>query len=216
MRKIYIFAIFAVLLAFPFSAKADKEIIQKLQNIVTTVQEKGKYAQEQIQKIKDAFKSASEGDFGPLKAIKSSLDEIKDVDAFNQFGNRVEGLPDGDDVKKDDMANAIEEKYVPKVGGGDSLEADRAAKEFIQEVLRNAVSKLYALGFTTRTVMQKEKPRDVDMTDSRQMMQETNDKAVEIIDRLAQIYMLESAMEEYQYTQALKTLQQNVSEDEEK
>ena len=42
----------------------------------------------------------------------------------------------------------------------------------------------------------------------------TNDKAVEVIDRLAQIYMLESAMEEYQYTQALKTLQQNVSEQE--
>ena len=105
--------------------------------------------------------------------------------------------------------------YIPKVGEGNDIEVDKAAKEFIQEVLRNAVAKLYALGFTNRTALQKEKPRDVDMSDSRQMLQEANNKAIEVIDRLAQIYILEAAMEEYQYTQSLKNLQNNTSNQEE-
>lgn len=212
-NKICILAVIAFIICLPNSARADKEFIQKLQNIATTVQEKAKLAQEKIQEVKDKFKSLSEGAQGMAADIKSGIDSARnmDLDSLKDFGKRIEGLPIGKDVEKDEMAGAIEENYVPKVGGGNDLEADRAAKEKMQEVLRNAVAKLYALGFTNRTSLQKEKPRDVDMTDSRQMLQETNNKAIEVIDRLTQIYILEAAMEEYQYTQSLKNLQNNVA-----
>jgi len=215
-NKICILAVFAFIVCLPNSARADKEFIQKLQNILATVEEKAKLAQEKIQEIKDKAKSLAEGAQGMAADIKSGIDAARnmDLDTLKDMATRVEGLPIGKDVEKDEMAGAIEENYVPKVGAGNDLEADKAAKEFIQEVLRNAVAKLYALGFTNRTALQKEKPRDVDMTDSRQIFQETNSKINEVIDRLSQIYMLEAAMEEYQYTQSLKNLQNNVSEQE--
>ena len=216
-NKIWILAILAFIVFLPNSARADKEFIQKLQNILATAEEKAKLAQEKIQEVKDQAKSLSEGAQGMAADITSGVDAARnmDVDGLKDFGKRIESLPTGKDVEKDEMAEAIEENYVPKVGAGNDLEADRVAKEKIQEILRHAVAKLYALGFTNRTALQKEKPRDVDMSDSRQMLQETNNKAIEVIDRLAQIYILEAAMEEYQYTQSLKNLQNNVSEQEE-
>ena len=81
--------------------------------------------------------------------------------------------------------------------------------------MRNAVSKLYAIGFTTRTNMLEEKPQDVDMEDTSKMLQNTRDKAIEMIQRLSQIYLLEAAVEEYQYTQSLRTVKNDVSEDSE-
>jgi len=212
-NKIWILAVLAIMVSLPFSAKADKEFLQKAQNILNTAQEKAKAAQEKIQELKDKLKSAAEGVSGVASDIKSATSAVRsgDIDSLKQFGNRIEALPSSKDAEKDEMAAAIEENYIPKTGQGNEDEKDREAKEFIQEVLRNATAKLYALGFTTRTNMQKEKPRDVDMSDSRQMLQETNNKSIEMIERLAQIYMLESAIEEYQYTQALRSIQIDAS-----
>lgn len=215
-NKIFLSVVFAVMVSLPLTARADKDFIQKLQNMAKTVQEKGKTFQEQVQEYKDEFKSASEGVAGAAAEVQSGVQAAQngDVDGLKQFGKRVEGLPDGENVDKDEMSEAIQDKYVPKVGEGNDDENNEKAQAFIQEVMRNAVSKLYALGFTTRTLMQKEEPRDVDMTDTRQMMQETNFKAVEMIERLTQIFILESALEEYQYTQALKTMEIDTSEQE--
>lgn len=218
-NKIFLSVVFALMVSLPFAAQADKDFIQKLQNIAKTVQEKGKSYQEQIQEYKDKFKSASEGVAGAAAEVQSGVQAAQngDVDSLKQFGKRVEGLPSEANADKDEMAEAIQEKYVPKVGEGNDEENNEKAEAFIQEVMRNAVSKLYALGFTTRTLMQKEEPRDVDMSDNRQMMQETNYKAIEMIERLTQIFILESALEEYQYTQSIKTMTIDVSaqEDEE-
>ena len=209
------FAVFVLALSISNPARADMDFIQKLQNIYKTVEENAKTFQEKVQKIKDMAKSASEGVSGVAEDIKSGVEAARNMDpeGLKEFGKRVEGLPTQANASKDEMAKAVEDVYIPKVGEGNDSEVHDEAQKFMQEVLRNAVSRLYALGFTTRTQMQKEEVRDVDMKDTRKMMQETNNKAIEVIERMAQIYMLESAMEEYKYTLSLRSMKIDASED---
>ena len=51
-KRFLIFLILAI--SLPFSAKADKDFLQTIQNIVQTVQEKGMTFQEKVQEIKAA------------------------------------------------------------------------------------------------------------------------------------------------------------------
>lgn len=217
IRKFYIAMILALMLSFSFEARADKDFIQKIQTAVEKGQEKAKSFQEQVQKIKDQAKGAAEGVAGAAAEVQSGIADVTsgDFDKMKSLGKRVEGLPEGKDVAPDEMSEAVADKYVPKAGQDNEDENFKQQQEQMQEIMRNAVSKLYAIGFTTRTNMLEEKPQDVDMEDTSKMLQNTRDKAIELIQRLAQIYILEAAVEEYQYTQSLRTVKNDVSEDSE-
>ena len=111
-----------------------------------------------------------------------------------------------EEMSNDDMVAAVRDNYILEVGEGNDSENHQRAQNFMQEVLRDSVSKIYAFAFTTRTQLAKEKPRDVDMSNTGQMIDEANAKAIDMINRLAKIYVLESLWQTHQYTQALKTL----------
>lgn len=111
-----------------------------------------------------------------------------------------------DEMSNDEMAAAVQKNYVLEVGEGGDSENHQKAQAFMQDVLRDSISKIYAFAFTTRTQLAKEKPRDVDMNNTGQMMDETNAKAIDMVNRLAKIYLLESLLQSHQYTQSLKTL----------
>lgn len=217
IRKFYIAVILALMLSFSFEARADKDFIQKIQTAVEKGQEKAKAYQEGVQSIKDDFKSAAEGVAGAAAEVQSGISDISSVnlDEIKSLGKRIDGLPEGKDVAPDEMSEAVADKYVPKAGQDNEDENFKQQQEQMQEIMRNAVSKLYAIGFTTRTNMLEEKPQDVDMEDTSKMLQNTRDKAIEMIQRLSQIYLLEAAVEEYQYTQSLRTVKNDVSEDSE-
>lgn len=217
MRKIWKILLVLMIISLPLTAQADKEFIQKIQDIIKNVQEKALAYQEQAQKLKDEMKNAAEqaksyaNDAKKLGSdIKSGIENVQnmDINAIKNTHLTVAAIPNPDPKKTDpdEAAGAVEEKIVPKTGEGDDDKNFEESQEKMQQILRQAVVELYAAGFTTRANMPKEKPRDVNMNDTNQMLLETNAKAVEVINRLAQIFTLESMLESYQYTQGLKTL----------
>lgn len=111
-----------------------------------------------------------------------------------------------EDMSNDEMAAAVRDNYILPVGEGNDNENHQKAQAVMQDLLRDSVSKIYAVAFTTRTQLAKEKPRDIDMNNTGQMMDETNAKAIDMVNRLAKIYLLESLLQSHQYTQSLKTL----------
>lgn len=111
-----------------------------------------------------------------------------------------------EEMSNDDMAAAVRDNYILPVGEGNDNENHQKSQALMQDVLRDSVAKIYAIAFTTRTQLAKEKPRDIDMNNTGQMMDETNAKAIDMVNRLAKIYLLESLLQSHQYTQSLKTL----------
>ncbi len=111
-----------------------------------------------------------------------------------------------EEMSNDDMAAAVRDNYILPVGEGNDSENHQKSQALMQDVLRDSVAKIYAIAFTTRTQLAKEKPRDIDMNNTGQIMDETNAKAIDMVNRLAKIYLLESLLQSHQYTQSLKTL----------
>ncbi|MBR1605349.1 MAG: hypothetical protein IJ660_04500 [Alphaproteobacteria bacterium] len=209
MNKQFLLLFIAMLLIPSFSAKADIDAIQKIQNLLQTVQEKATTYQEKIQEYKDQFKDASEKAKEIKDKAESGLSTIQtlDVDKIKELGaTQIEGIPSLTDAPNEEIAKAAQEKLLPKSGEGNDSEAFKQHQEIIQAAMRDSIARLYAFAFTSRTQLLKETIRDDDMTDTNQMAAEVNAKAIDIVNRLAKIYMLESLMQEYQYTQSLKTL----------
>ena len=214
MAKRYFLIIIAILLVYPLSVRADIDVIQKIQNKLQTIQEKVTTYQEKIQEYKDKIKEASE----KAKEIKSKAEsglgaiQTLDVDKVKELGaTQIEGIPSLTESSNEEVAKAAEDKLLPKRGEGNDTETFKQQQEFLQATMRDSVARLYAFAFTTRTQLLKETVRDDDMTDTNQMAAETNAKAIDIVNRLAKIYMLESLMQDYQYTQNLKTLTVNMT-----
>ena len=215
LKKIGLCLLTACLLAFSSPAYADKEFIQKVQALIGKVQEKAKTAQEAIQSNLDQIKSLREQAENmkemateDLAAFNKVLDEAQNlnIDKLKELNKVVEGLDKIDPNDPEKAMQDLEKIYVPTQGEGNDSEAHKKAQAFMQDVMRKAATNLYAIGFTTRTVMQKEKPRDVDMTSSDKIAREIGFKSGEIIERLATIHLLESQMQNYQYTQAMKVM----------
>lgn len=217
MRKFLRIFVVLLMISLPCTARADKEFIQKIQETLRKVQEKARTYQEKVQEIKDEVKNQAEQAKGfASQAQQLANDTVAgvkdlqngDVEGLKKAHKTLEGMPDPNPKKTNPAkgVETIEQQLVTKPGEGDDDKKFDEAQEKMQEVLRQSVAELYAAGFTTRTNMQKEKPRDVDMNDTGQMLQETNVKAIEIVNRLAQIYVLESLLENYQFTQSLRTV----------
>ena len=214
-KKIGLCLFTAILLAFSSPAYADKEFIQKVQAMIGKAQEKAKTAQEAIQSNLDQIKSLREQAENmkemateDIASFDKALDAAQNlnVEKLKELNKIAEGLDKIDPQDPEKATADLEKLYVPKQGEGNDSEAYKKAQEFMQDVLRKAATNLYATGFTTRTVMQKEKPRDVDMSSSDKIAREIGLKSGEIIERLATIYLLESQMQNYQYTQAMKVM----------
>ena len=196
-------------------AQADKEFIQKVQAIYGKAQEKAKAAQEAIQSNLDEIKKLRESvddvkgaATEDLAAFNKALDEAENLnlDALENLKQVPSGLESVGTEDPEESVKKVEEVYVPKKGLGNDTETHKKAQNFMQDTMRKATTDLYALGFTTRTTMQKEKPRDPDMTSSDKIAREINFKAAEMMDRLATIYILESQIQNYQYIQAMKVM----------
>lgn len=214
MAKRYFLMLIAILSVSPFSAKADIDAIQKIQNLMQTIQEKATTYQEKVQEYKDKFKEASEKAKEVKSKAESGLGTIQtlDVDKIKELGaTQLEGIPSLTDSSNEELAKAAQDKLLPKNGEGNDTEAFKQHQEYLQATMRDSIARLYAFSFTTRTQLLKETILDDDMTDTNQMASEINAKAISMLNRWAKIYMLESAMQDYQYTQNLKTLTANMA-----
>lgn len=209
--------LFALMMCFrPDYARADIDALQKIQNVLEDIQNKLHTAQEKIQEMKDKAKSLAEGAQGMVSDVQKSVNEaVAGVKPdMKMFSKRNANLPTGD-VSNDEMNEAIDQEYLPDNANGNDKEVFEEQKEKNQTVMRDVVSKIYALAFTTRVQLQYEDVKDDDMANSRDMKQKANDKAVEMVERLSKILILESAIQEYLQTQSIASYNiQRVNDDE--
>lgn len=205
IKKLSIFLV--LMMCFqPCVARADIDALQKIQNVLEDIQNKVHSAQEKIQEIKDKAKSLAEGAQGMVSDVQKSINEaVNGVKPdMKMFSKRNANLPTGD-VDNDEMNEAIDQEYLPDNADGNAKEVFEEQQEKNQEVMRDVVSKIYALAFTARVQLQHEDVKDDDMSDSREMKQKANDKAIEMVERLSKILILESAIQEYLQTQSIAT-----------
>ena len=213
--NIMILVLFVV--SYPLTAKADKEFIQKIQEKVQNIQQKATSALEEVQKYKNELQEAATKAQGMAGQIQQGVKDAKNgkQPQIQQMtlGNTSKTDIKGDAEKAD---QAIEADYISEQGGDDTTEKFNKAQEKAQEVLREAVSQLYAIGFTTRTNMTKETPTDNAMKASDQILQETNTKAMKCVQRLAAIYTLESMIQSYQMLENMQSVIIDASQEEKK
>lgn len=216
----YILLVIAFFMFAPVNeAHADIEFVQKIQNMLGKIQQKAKEVQEKIEKVKaeimskvQAVKDAKSKVEGGMKQLKAG--NIKDLKKLNTV---ADGLKDVDFKKdKDAGSKAIEENFTTPEEGGDSVEKQKELDEYIQEVLRDSYSKLYAVAYATRANFTKEEPRDVDMSATDQILMEANMKAASCVERMAIIYVLESMIQSSKYIETMSTVKINASTEEEK
>ena len=215
MRKVYLAAIIAgLLISFPYSVRADIEALQPIQAKLSTLQLKAKEAQEKLmeykKKLEDLATQARDVK-NQAEGMKQGLEQVKtgDFSALDKMPKSISvDIGQGSGAMKDTekVSDVIEDKVVPHTEGDNTVDRDKEAKEFIQEMMRDAVSTLYAAGLTTRTNMSKEVPHDVDMTAKDQIITEINMKAQECIERTAKIYTLESLIRTFQMIEDMQTV----------
>ena len=216
MHRFYKIIILAVLVvSLPFSAHADKEFIQKIQGKLEVIQQKASSAMEEVQKYKNELQNASTQATGVAGDIQKGVQDAKNGKVPNTKIQTPEGISKIN-IKEDSTKadKAIEEEYVTPQGQGDSMENFRKAQDKTQEILREAVSHLYSVGFTVRTNMTKETPTDNEMKATDQILQEANIKAMKCVQRLATIYTLEGLIQSYQMLEETQNITIDASQQE--
>ena len=231
MRKLFVIIILALIMNVPAPAQADQEFLQKIQSMLATIQEKAKLYQEkvnelktqvmqQVEKAKDAAskaKNAANSVKGELieaaKGVASgSLDGVKSLSA------RMEGISDPTvGTNKEEVAAEVSAKYNPPIKKGEnSDEQYEEIKQIKQELMQDAVSSLYGIGHAMRAKLLEEKaPREINKHDTGETQRETNLVALGIVERLSQIYLMESMLQSYQFTQAMTDIKREAPEEEE-
>ena len=121
MRYRWALIIVMIAISIPLSAKADKDFLQKIQNMVQTVQEKGMLFQEKIQEIKDMKKSLAEA----AQSVKdSAIGAVADIKGA--AGDMVGSVTSGVDVINVGDAEKIKTLAGTRIEG---LSVSKAAKE---------------------------------------------------------------------------------------
>ena len=221
MKKYLSLIIALSFLSYTPPAYATFEFVQKIQKIALQVQQKAKEVQEKIATVKAEVMSKVQAAQNMKSKAEEGMKNLKegkvDTEALKKMNKTIKGTEKAN-VKddKEGSAKVMEENFVVKEGEGDSVEAQKQMDAFMQEALRDSVSKLYAVAYATRANFAKEKPRDVDMEATDQILMETNVKASQCVERIATIYTLKSMVQSYNYIEAMQSLKVDTTQQEEK
>lgn len=226
MSKKIIIALFALMMIFPSPARADKEFPQKIQNMITKIQEKAKLYQEKVTELKTKVMEAKERAENFKSQAMGAVDKAKgnfaaavggDPKALKNLSKIPDGIPNP--IKADDqdkVAEAVGEKYNPPVEEGNDDEQYENIEQIKRELMQDAVSTLYAIGHSKKALLMEEPaPQDVDMNDQAAVQREVNIMALDIVGHMSEIYLMESALQTYQYTQNITGLQREAVKSEE-
>ena len=226
MSKKIIIAFFALMIAFPSPALADKEFPQQIQNMIAKIQEKAKLYQEKINEYKTKIMQAKERAENFKSQAMGAVDKAKgnlaaaaggDLKALKNLSKIPDGIPNPVTAEsKEEVANAISEKYNPPVQEGNDDKQYEEVEQIKRELMQYAVSELYAHGHVAKALLMEEpEPREVDMDDQTAIQREINIMALDIVGRMAEIYTSESMLQTYQYAQNMKDIKRDVVESEE-
>ena len=122
MRYRWALIIVIITMCIPLSAKADKDFLQKIQNMVQTVQEKGMLFQEKVQEIKDMKKSLAEAAQSVKDSATGAVADIKGA-----AGDMVGSVTSGVDVINVGDAEKIKTLAGTRIEGLAAVKSDVSA-----------------------------------------------------------------------------------------
>ncbi len=180
-------------------AYADFEAVETTLGKLEDVQKQAQNVQEELKKVQAALNAARQGDFGPLKEVKSGIlnDKKFDVKMIGPIAEKV------GDVKE--LEGAVEENIIPQYTDKDQDKTYFINKDTTDAIRRENLSRMYAYAFTLRTNMNKTRTENsnddkpVEAEDSREILQSAATKeAMENARRFAHIWDMQSAIYELQ------------------
>jgi len=231
MRKLFVIITLALIMNVPVSARADQEFLQKIQSMLATIQEKAKLYQEKVNELKtqvmqqvEQAKDAASKAKNAASSVKGELMEAAQgvvsgsLNGVQSLSARMEGISDPTEgTNKEEVAEEVSAKYNPPLKKGENTDEQyEEITQIKQELMQDAVSSLYGIGHAMRAKLLEEKaPRDVNMSDTGEIQRETNLAALGAVERLSQLYLMESMLQSYQFTQAMTDIKREAPEEEE-
>lgn len=216
MKKICLtLSVFCLLLiSSTSSVRADIEAFQKVQEYMGVVQNNKNYLENQLSLLEEMKRSASEG----VGNVTQKINEVKSnpLGIDEELLNVVpDGIPDLNNIGK--AQEQVEGVYNLKAGQGNDNQAAAEQEEKLLDIQRENLANLYAVAFTTRALLAKERQTEEpenDMKDTREIIKLTNKKAAEMLRRLRNVMKLEAATSEFKMTQKARAYSvQNIEEE---
>lgn len=189
------------LIMMPQSVKADIEPPQKVMGVIRGAQEQAEGAVEVISSGQRTVQSVSTGVGNAVQKVNSARENPLGAgeELLNQTASDIKNVNDQSKAQEEVTAS-----YNSDPSKGDSVSIISAQREKMYAVQRENLANLYAVAFTTRSLLakarEKEEPQN-DAKDSREIIKMTNDKALEMASRMRNVMKIESATYEFTTTQ---------------
>lgn len=195
------FSICILMLCQLRTAKADFEAFEYFQEYMGVVEAKKAEAEGYLREAEKVKTAASEGaDFVSSTIEKAQTNSLGAGEEL--MNTSLSDIPDINNVSK--ASEQVGKVYNRQGGQGNDNQMAQDQKQKMMEIQRENVANLYAVAFTTRTLLAKERQEDEpknDMENTRELIKLTNQKAAEMLGRLRNIMKLEAALAEFQITQ---------------
>ena len=214
-KRLTLYAFCLTLLCAAFPVRADKEFFQKVEEYLGVIENNKNWMENKLAQAEELKRSASEGvgnatqAFNNIKANPLSIEE--------ELLNAVPSdIPDVGNIGK--ATEQVGKSYNAQMGQGNDVEVSSAQYEKMMDIQRENVANLYAVAFTTRSLLAKERKQDEpsnDMKDSREIIKLTNAKVSEMLRRLRNIMKLEAATSDFRFSQEAIAYMVKSNEDEE-
>ena len=136
-------------------AHADFEAVETTLGKLEDVQKEAQNVQEELKKVQAALNAARQGEFGPLKEVKSNILNEKKIDV-KLIGPIAEKVGDTKELE-----GAVEENIIPQYTDKDQDKTYFINKDTTDAIRRENLSRMYAYALTLRTNMAKTRKEGV-------------------------------------------------------
>lgn len=169
-----VFCLTLICAALP--ARADKEFFQKVEEYLGVVENNKNWVENQLSLAEEMKRSASEG----IGNAMQKINEVKanPLSADEELLNVIPSdIPDINNIGK--ATEQVGKSYNAQMGQGNDNQVSQEQHDKMMDIQRENVANLYAVAFTTRTLLAKERKQDEpsnDMKSTREIIKLTNKK----------------------------------------
>ena len=133
-------------------AHADFEAVETTLGKLEDVQKEAQNVQEELKKVQAALNAARQGEFGPLKEVKSNILNEKKIDV-KLIGSIAEKVGDTKELE-----GAVEENIIPQYTDKDQDKTYFINKDTTDAIRRENLSRMYA--YDSREILQSAATRE--------------------------------------------------------
>lgn len=183
------------------TARADFDALVVYENQLENVE----YAKSGAETLQTKYHRMQEWENRGKGYVKQTIEKAKTnpLEAGEELLNTsLSDIPDINNIGK--ASEQVGKVYNRQAGQGNDNQMAQEQKQKMMEIQRENVANLYAVAFTTRSLLAKERQADEpqnDMENTRELIKLTNQKAAEMLGRLRNIMKLEAALAEFHITQ---------------